>query len=50
MTKPLRCRIGRHVWVRVHPPHGHERGPDRWVCSECRKSRTATIPLGMLGC
>ena len=49
MSKPLRCRIGRHVWIRVHPPHGQPRGPDQWICSGCQKTRTSSIPLGMLG-
>ncbi len=49
-SRPLRCRLGRHTWVRVHPPHGQPRDPEAWVCTQCQKRMTATIPLGMLGC
>ena len=49
MSKRLRCRVGLHVWVRVHAPHGQPQGPERWTCSECQKQRTSSVPLGMLG-
>jgi hypothetical protein len=50
-SKPARCRIGAHTWVRCRPPDGrHVQGIDHWTCTGCGKRRDAgTIPLGLLG-
>jgi hypothetical protein len=54
-SKPARCRIGAHTWVRCRPPdgrpvHGVVHGIDHWACTGCGKRRDAgTIPLGLLG-
>jgi len=36
-TKPLRCRLGMHAYVRARPTAERPPGPDNKVCRLCGK-------------
>jgi hypothetical protein len=35
--RSVRCLLGRHAWVRRHPPGERYEGPDHMVCRRCGK-------------
>jgi hypothetical protein len=50
-SKPVRCRLGLHAYVRRHPVDERSEGPDHQVCQMCGKQRgpAPDVPPGFLG-
>jgi hypothetical protein len=48
-SKPLRCRLGFHDYVRRHQEQGQRGTPERQVCRRCGRETEIGLPVSILG-